>query len=261
VFKAFTDIAGAKNYDPYTSLVTGLLFVSAAKTWSISTTPIYTKPVLNPPVYRELLAIPSTVSTLGLHNLSTYAAEPASAKLNWVFLTGTYGVSVELLEKMVDTFNATMYTFDIPSGIIWSISLEPLPTVITSFGSKNGGNVLGTNPSDGNRFGMHIRTPCTKNKLTHVKVMLLSGLWNNTASNDIVEKTASKMVNEVNGIAKGMGLLREFQYMNYADPSQDPVGGYGKDNVRYLREMSRKYDAQGMFQKRVPGGFKLFGKR
>ena len=87
--------------------------------------------------------------------------------------------------------------------------------------------------------------------------MLLAGIWNDTASNDMVEQTAKKMVDDVNGIAQGMGLLHGFQYLNYADPSQDPIGSYGKDNVRGMREVSRKYDLKGVFQRQVPGGFKL----
>ena len=76
VFKAFSDIAGAEEYDPYTSLVTGLNYNSSIKgSWSIATTAAYTKPELNPPVYDELVAIPSTKNTLHLTNLSTLANE------------------------------------------------------------------------------------------------------------------------------------------------------------------------------------------
>jgi hypothetical protein len=94
--------------------------------------------------------------------------------------------------------------------------------------------------------------------LTSTKVILISALWNNTASNNLVEQTAQKLTNDINGIAKGMGLLKDFVYLNYADPSQDPIGSYGRDNVRQLKQTSKKYDPRGIFQNRVPGGFKLF---
>lgn len=81
VFKAFSDIAGAPAYDPYASLVTGLVFNATSKAWIESTTAIYTKPILNPPVYEEFLAIPKIANTLKLTNLSILAAEAPTPKL------------------------------------------------------------------------------------------------------------------------------------------------------------------------------------
>jgi hypothetical protein len=76
VFKAFSDIAGAEEYDPYASLVTGLNYNSSVKgSWSIGTTAVYTKPESSPAIYDELVAIPSTENTLHLTNLSTLANE------------------------------------------------------------------------------------------------------------------------------------------------------------------------------------------
>ena len=87
--------------------------------------------------------------------------------------------------------------------------------------------------------------------------MLLAGLWSNSTANDLVEKKAGQVVGEIAGLAKSMGLLHEFQYLNYADPSQNPIGSYGPENVERLRKASRKYDPSGIFQRQVPGGFKL----
>jgi hypothetical protein len=87
--------------------------------------------------------------------------------------------------------------------------------------------------------------------------MLLAALWPNSTFNALVEKTASKIVQEIVKIAREMDLLHEFQYLNYADPGQDPIGSYGPGNVRRLRETSRKFDPRGIFQRKAPGGFKL----
>ena len=45
--------------------------------------------------------------------------------------------------------------------------------------------------------------------------------------------------------------------MNYAYPTQDVIGSYGDENVDFLRKVSRKYDPAQVFQKLVPGGYKL----
>jgi hypothetical protein len=88
-------------------------------------------------------------------------------------------------------------------------------------------------------------------------VMLLSALWPNSTYDEVVEKTAEKMTKDIACIAAEMGLLHKFQYINYADPSQDPIGSYGTANVEYLRQVSRRYDPTGVWQRQVPGGFKL----
>jgi hypothetical protein len=90
-----------------------------------------------------------------------------------------------------------------------------------------------------------------------IKVMLLSALWPNSTFDEVAENTAKKMTRDIAFIAEEMGLLQEFQYINYADPSQDPIGSYGSENVEYLRQVSRTYDPEGFWQRQVPGGFKL----
>ena len=81
MFKAFADIAGAPEYDIYASLVMGLIFNSTSKAWTLGTTAIYTKPVLNPPVFEELLSIPTIANTQHVTNLSTLAAEAPTPPL------------------------------------------------------------------------------------------------------------------------------------------------------------------------------------
>jgi hypothetical protein len=46
-------------------------------------------------------------------------------------------------------------------------------------------------------------------------------------------------------------------YLNYADGTQDPIGSYGEENERKIREVAAKYDPLGAFQKLCPGGFKV----
>ena len=88
-------------------------------------------------------------------------------------------------------------------------------------------------------------------------VILISPLWPDSASNDAVTKTARGLGSKINSLAQSMGLLHAFQYLNYANPSQNPIANYGSANVAKLEAVSRKYDPKGVFQKQVPGGFKL----
>lgn len=47
-------------------------------------------------------------------------------------------------------------------------------------------------------------------------------------------------------------------YLNYADKGQEVIRGYGEGNRKELRRVSKVYDPEGVFQKAVVGGFKLF---
>lgn len=49
----------------------------------------------------------------------------------------------------------------------------------------------------------------------------------------------------------------DFRYLNYSDISQDPLRTYGESSVKKMQEVAFKYDPTGIFQTRVPGGFKI----
>jgi hypothetical protein len=87
--------------------------------------------------------------------------------------------------------------------------------------------------------------------------MLLSALWPDSASNAAVEQASRQALSAIESRAQAAGLLRGFQYLNYAAPHQAPLASYGAENLAFLQRVSRKYDPRGVFQMRVPGGFKL----
>ena len=62
---------------------------------------------------------------------------------------------------------------------------------------------------------------------------------------------------EAKATAAARGLAVDLAYANYADASQDVLGSYGEENVALLRAVSSRYDPAGVFQRRVPGGFKV----
>lgn len=234
VFDAFVNIANARDYDAHASIVLSLTFSSTTKAWSVSTTPIYTKPETNPQVYKELFAVPNITNTMHLTPLHTLANESAIPQLGFVWYTATYGVSAELLNQMFDIANTTFYNS--AAGVTWLVTFEPLPTVITARGA--GSNSMGTSPLNGN--GM---------------VLLLTGVSPTYSAS--LEAQAATFVNSVASVAKKMGMLHRFQYANYANEKQDPIASYGPENKAFLLAVGKMYDPSGVFQKLAPGGFKL----
>ncbi|OAP59211.1 hypothetical protein AYL99_06509 [Fonsecaea erecta] len=240
VFGAFTNLTTASPFDTNVSLVMGLLFNATSKAWTLSNSAVYTAPNPDPPAFRPLKAIPHLSDTTELTNLSTFANESATPPLNWLFWTGTYAASASLMSQSFDILNTSLYNFTVPGGVVWSVAFEPFPTIISSYAATKGGNSLGTSPADGNGY-----------------ILLISALWPNSSANSLVYQTARSAGAQIDALAAVRGQLHRFQYLNYADPTQSPLQSYGAANVARLKQASRQYDPDGVFQTFVPGGFKL----
>ncbi|KAI3316840.1 FAD-binding domain-containing protein [Xylariaceae sp. AK1471] len=240
ILTAIANIAAAKEYDVHTSIVTSCIFNSTSKEWTILSVPIYTLPEFNPPVYNELFSIPNITSesTASIVNISTLTAEPPIAQVYQTFLTSTYAASPKLLIDLFNIANETVSSMQVPADVNWSITFEPLPTVFTEQGE--GKNVLGTSKADGNGL-----------------ILLAGASWSDPSSTEFAQSMGSKIVKAMDDTATKAGGLHRFKYLNYADPNQDVLRSYGDENLAFLRTTSRKYDPQGVFQKKVPGGFKL----
>ena len=111
------------------------------------------------------------------HLNGDFTSSPAEADIllfshsNSLFYTATYGVSATLLAKILDVSNETIYSINskVPSGVLWSLTFEPLPTKITKIGALKGGNSLGTTPADGNGVGKYqLLVPSAKPSVPHV---------------------------------------------------------------------------------------------
>lgn len=240
ILTAIANIAAAKEYDSHASIVTSCIFNSTSKEWIILSIPVYTLPEFDPPVYNELFSIPNitTESTASIVNISTLAAEPPVAQVYQTFLTSTYAASAKLLVDLFNVANNTINSMQVPAGVTWSITFEPFPTVLTEKGQ--GRNVLGTSVADGNGI-----------------ILLAGASWSDPSLTEFAQALGPKVVKAMDDMAAKAGGLHRFKYLNYADPNQNVLGSYGDENLAFLKATSQKYDPQGVFQKRVPGGFKL----
>ncbi|CAJ2512213.1 Uu.00g052280.m01.CDS01 [Anthostomella pinea] len=240
VLTAFANIASAEDYDVHASITTSFTFNVTTSGWTIASIPVYTLPETDPAVYQELFSIPNITaqSTVLAENISTLAAEGPYPQSYQRFLTSTYAASAVLLIEIFGVANQTLRSARSPSDISYSLTFEPLPAVLTQHGA--GKNVLGTSEADGNGV-----------------VLLISTSWSNSNSSSFAQSMSRKLLQAMDDTAAAPGGLHQFKYMNYADPSQDPLESYGSKNLAFLRAVSARYDPSGIFQKKVPGGFKL----
>ncbi|KAK2598312.1 hypothetical protein N8I77_011735 [Diaporthe amygdali] len=197
------------------------------------------------PSFDKYLAISGNLSsTMRVTNISDLAHEleqPTGYIDLWFTLS--FKNDARVLEHAVETHNQLVEDLLVqsPDGdFITQCMFQPLPTIFAEHGIARGGNVLGLN------------------KLTDNAVVWLATLAVKGAEQE--EFGRAKMtawVKSVGDFAKSVGSHVEWQYLNYADHSQDPLGSYGQENVELIRTAANKYDPLGIFQSKVPGGFKI----
>lgn len=126
-------------------------------------------------------------------------------------------------------------------GLVCSFTLQPYALSLLEQSVAKGGNSLGITPADG----------------PLVSILLLT-YWKNKSDDAQILEVLKGALEKIQEVAVEKGTKVDYTYMNYSFIWQDPVGSYGKENVKKLREVSRKFDPEGLFQKGVPGGFKLW---
>ncbi|KAF6812975.1 FAD binding domain-containing protein [Colletotrichum musicola] len=121
------------------------------------------------------------------------------------------------------------------------IFLQPLPKDYARIAEEKGGNMLGL---ENMRFNA---------------VMWTGGVFVTTNEADfaVAQQRLSEMAGAVHEYAESVDGAEDLVYLNYANTRQDVFASYGADNVKYLREVAAKYDPNGVFQTRIPGGFKI----
>lgn len=128
-----------------------------------------------------------------------------------------------------------------PDGdFITQCMFQPLPTIFAQHGAERGGNILGLD------------------RITDNAVLWLATLAVKGADQEAFGRAKMiEWVKNVEDYAKSVGSDVDWKYLNYAHDTQDPLASYGAENVELIRAAAEKYDPEGVFQSRIPGGFKI----
>ncbi|KAL4883833.1 hypothetical protein BJY04DRAFT_226442 [Aspergillus karnatakaensis] len=121
------------------------------------------------------------------------------------------------------------------------IIIQPWVPQFWKDSAAHGGNVLGLERFSGNMLNI---------------AWLWS--WDDEADDTLFYSLAESARKELDDYSKVIGANNEYIYINYAGGGQNPLRGYGAENLEFLRRVSKKYDPDGVFQRLVRGGFKLW---
>ncbi|KAI3400702.1 hypothetical protein diail_1911 [Diaporthe ilicicola] len=156
------------------------------------------------------------------------------------YMNTTVKADVPTLMEAYEIYKNALGPLKAAEGLTTSFTLQAYPKSLLDKTASAGGNSLGIDPQDG----------------PLMSILILS-FWQNKEDDDKIHSTFKGVIEAVDKDAATRGTAVPYKYMNYAAPFQDPIGSYGKDNKARLQAVSKKYDPQGLFQKGVPGGWKL----
>lgn len=142
-------------------------------------------------------------------------------------------------DALVKDLNTTLG----PQNFTTILEFQPLPAYYADIGVQRGGNMLGLQRNPRNRLyyalGATMLSPASVAQVPQVYQKITAA------------------VQRIDAFAKSAGGYEEFEYLPYADSSQNPLGSYGAVNVKFMKQVAKRYDPEGFFQRRVPGGFKI----
>ncbi|KAL9128617.1 MAG: hypothetical protein Q9217_002751, partial [Psora testacea] len=245
LLSAFVDFGAQEHYDEYAALFIAHTYLSTVGQYFAVATPIYTKPVVNPPVFTPFTRIqPQITNNLRIDVLGSYTnvteSAAATGKRN-AFITVTFKNDLSFLTDAVAWWRLNAAGLANVSGLTYTMLNQHLLPIVISKTEGLGGNSLGLDATDGPLI-----------------LSLLSITWTDSADDATVMTAATKLIKQIEDAAKSQGLYHAFKYLNYANADQAVFDGYGQANKIFLQAISKAYDPHGLFQDHVPGGFKLF---
>ncbi|KAH6676852.1 hypothetical protein F5X68DRAFT_157267 [Plectosphaerella plurivora] len=197
------------------------------------------------PAYSKFAEIPEILNTVKMTSISEMAFEyniPSNYRDVWFTLCFKNDKRIlaeasRLHDGLVEELKAF-----IPDGnFITQCLFQPLPALLAKNSVAAGGNVMGMErqKDDG--------------------IMFLAVAMVKTVEQELFAyprvKAWIQAVTDFAATIEGGNL--DWKHLNYADKSQDVLAAYGADNVRMMKEAAAKFDPTQVFQKLVPGGFKI----
>lgn len=232
----------------------------------IANTIVYSKDVANASIFDQAQSIrPQLANTAGSTTIVELAADTASLPYGFRYLgaTVTFKNTMEALTAAQNITHSIYETIANVTDLQFTFVYELIPCLYAEHSLARGGNVMGieTDKDDLIRKStrLHWRLPVLFSvpATNTVAVLLLIPRWTNAKFDSVMTAAFVAWANAMEKVQTSLGAHNRFTYLNYAAGFQDPLGSYGGANVDFMKEIAKKYDPWGVFQKAVPGGFKI----
>ena len=239
-----SDLATMGNPESILAYVTGY-FGGTSPSSIVANYLTFTLPQAYPPIFDEFVSIqPLLTNSSRISNLTDFAIELETGTPNgqrYLFGTATFANDLDFLHFVTNASDGSFNALFAANVADLQVSTVFQPLTKSMLAPGCGKNALGLCPGDGN-----------------LVILDLTIQWEDSNDDTSVNNAARSFINEVASEASKRNVYNEYIYLNYALQSQDPLASYGSQSLEAMREASRKYDPRQVFQKQVPGGFKLW---
>ncbi|KAJ9144961.1 FAD binding domain-containing protein [Pleurostoma richardsiae] len=199
---------------------------------------------VNPEILQNFTSLqPQILNTVGVRSLPSLVAEVDLVQPDGfrdLGATVTFKNDLATLDAVQAVTNEIYSELTNVTDMDFLFNYVPQPKVIETHSAARGGNVLGLEAVDHDQI-----------------VAFLTPRWLDAAYDQVMYQAADSWVERASAAAAALGTLDSFVYLNFAAASQKPICSYGADNVAFLREVALQYDPGQVFQRLVPGGFKV----
>lgn len=232
--------------DPKSALIFNIGYVQASDEFVCVSDVEYAAPLPNgthPAVFDRFFDEPGRLQdtaaqkTLADLTLELNSSNPSGFRES--YWTATVGLDVTLMQDLLSLWVEVVEPIKNITGFLPFYSLELVSIPVLKMMGRNGGNAL----------GLDAKAPLV--------VINPGAMWAQAADDDAVLGAYATWLAKAKIKAEARGLWHPYVYMNYASFVQDPIASYGDRNVARLKEIARKYDPEGVFQRLQPGYFKL----
>lgn len=246
-FKSLVAFTDNTDKQPKAAVIVIQVYSSSTSRHVVSNNYAYAAPVSSPPAaFDQFRSNPTLIpEVVGPGNMTDFAEDATEATANGraFFGTLTFANDIRVLNAASEIYYEIVERFKAQATGTWSVNIlyQPLPPAYWRNSDDNGGTVLGLERNGNKAFILY--QPYFS--------------WEGAEQDKLFQDAAAELIARVRTFAESNGLSNSFLYLDYADITQNPLPTYGIDNVLRMKAASRKYDPKQVFQKLVPGGFKI----
>ncbi|KAL2857570.1 hypothetical protein BJX68DRAFT_253069 [Aspergillus pseudodeflectus] len=212
----------------------------------LATAEVNTAGVLNSPGFDRFARIPQlTPFTPVATNLYALAQVTSLPGGSWSLIeTLAFKTSRQMLNYVVERNRQLVADVGLaigPASFFSNLIYQALPSFFADISEDQGGNMFA------DTLRGHNAVLCT------IELMVTTTQRDHAVASAMFRQFAG----DIRSYSVAIGADHPLVYLNYADPAQDPLGSYPRRHIKHMRKTARRYDPEGLFQTRFPGGFKI----